>query len=252
MYDWIYSFQVESIVVGDSGWSGHSMCPLSILIWQTFISLKSHSGQCWLKAVLFFCLWQPSLLNVVLLPPTSPTRVIFSWHFFVVVDWRAGNPRPSVTLSSTWQPRGADSGGKVFQRSYSSPNLEQTLMLNSPATYMPSKWEGPLQFDSSVCDKMHLWLILPVVGRAWSKPVCALLRVWFLLLLNILFCFVLLYVWKRVCVFFIIECGPTEKFWAWDYLCMSLFFSLYILVGLGKPEIWKVTHFSEYMLFMWS
>lgn len=80
----------------------------------------------------------------------------------VLVDWRAGNPRPSVALWGAWQPWWADSGGEVFQRSYGSPNLEQTLMLNSTAADMPSKWEGPLQ--------LSLCIVVRFISPWWDAP----------------------------------------------------------------------------------
>lgn len=57
----------------------------------------------------------------------SPHNIPDSLLFLSPVDWRACHPRPSVPLQCAWQPWWADSGWEVFQRSYGSPNLEQTL-----------------------------------------------------------------------------------------------------------------------------
>lgn len=149
----------------------------------------------------------------------------------VLVDWRAGNPRPSVALWGAWQPRWADSGGEVFQRSYGSPNLEQTLMLNSTAADMPSKWEGPLQLSLRFISP---WWDAPPTpparcGRSLMQTCLCSVTLKFDFHCCSTFC---LCVCERGRVFFMTECGPEQKFWAWDSSSMSLFFSLYILVGL--------------------
>lgn len=144
-----------------------------------------------------------------------------------LVDRRAGNSRTPAALQGSWQPRRADRSGEGLQRSDSSPDLEQTLMWTIMDAYMPRKGECPSQL-SPRCSYIHPFAVKLTSDSShpvWEEPGTNLfpqcyIEVWIYCCSTNLF---------SLCACRITECCSQGS---GDFFCMSLFFSLYILVGL--------------------
>lgn len=124
----------------------------------------------------------------------------FSFFFSVSVDRRACHPRPSVPLQCVRQPRWADSGWEVFQGSYGSPNLEQTLTFY--------QWEHALYLWQ--CSSCSFVVIRAVVlcGDSVNHHLISAVLTFLLLLLDMLF------VWESA--------GDVLVNWMWSWRDVSL------------------------------